>query len=275
MRGVYRSAQWPFGFAQRLVAACASDAEALIGFTTGARVWRFRRLTRDSRIHVLVPHTRTPELATIVVHRCRRIDPVDRVERPDGIRVTSPARTLFDAADMLGYDPAVSVLEQLLNDGRCTLPEVADTLARLGHPLRPGTRTMRAILESRPNLRAAVQSDLEVRVLAEIARQGIQMPVTQYPIVLPGGRKIRVDFAWPSARLCLEVDHPFWHDGAAEAHRDKHRDRLLHTIDWRTIRITKLDVDEALSTAIADVRVILGRPSRAALEIGHDGHAVA
>ena len=70
----------------------------------------------DPRIHVLVPHGRSPEMEGVVVHRCRRIDPVDIVERADGIRLTSPPRTIFDSADMIGADATASVLEQLLNE---------------------------------------------------------------------------------------------------------------------------------------------------------------
>ncbi len=87
--GVFRSAQWPCNREQIMAAACARNAAALIGFTTAGQQWGLRRMA-DPDVHVLVPHGRSPEMDGIVVHRCRRIDPVDIVQRP--MESGSPAR---------------------------------------------------------------------------------------------------------------------------------------------------------------------------------------
>ena len=185
MPGVFRSAQWPCNREQILAAVCARNLAAMIGFTTAGQEWHLRRML-DPLIHVLVPHGRSPEMEGVVVHRCRRIDPVDIVQRPDGIRLTSPPRTLFDSADMIGVEAATSVLEQLLNEQRVTFGTVSDTVQRLYHPNRPGSATMLTVIRSRPSWRAALQSDLEVRVLEEISRQGLPVPVTQFPSAAAG-----------------------------------------------------------------------------------------
>ncbi|WP_269228012.1 hypothetical protein, partial [Escherichia coli] len=106
--GVLLSSHWPIGRLQLMAAACARNDGAAIAFTTAATEWAARRLPPDDAVHVLVPHGRSPQMDGIVVHRCRRIDPVDVVVRPDGIRLTSPPRTLFDCADILGVDAASS-----------------------------------------------------------------------------------------------------------------------------------------------------------------------
>jgi very-short-patch-repair endonuclease len=261
--GVFRSAQWPCNREQILGAVCARNSAAMIGFTTAGQLWILRRMT-DPKIHVLVPHGRSPEMEGVVVHRCRRIDPVDIVERPDGIRLTSPPRTLFDSADMIGSKATTSVLEQLLNEHRVTFGTITDTVQRLYHPHRPGSRTMLAVIGSRPAWRAALQSDLEVRVLEEMSRQSLPAPVTQFPMSLPDGRDIAVDFAWPSAKLAVEVDHPAWHAGAVDSHADKGRDRKLATIGWTSARITDIDVHGGLGEAVADIGVILAGLTRAA-----------
>lgn len=254
--GVFRSAQWPCNREQIMAAACARNPAALLGFTTAGQLWGLRRMT-DPEIHILVPHGRSPEMEGIVVHRCRRIDPVDVVQRPDGLRLTSPPRTLFDSADMIGSEATTSVLEQLLNEQRLTFGTVSDTVQRLYHPNRPGSTTVLAVITARPAWRAALQSDLEVRVLAEMSRQVLPVPVTQFPMRLPGGRDIAIDFAWPTARLAVEVDHPAWHAGAVDSHADKGRDRKLATIGWTSARITDIDVDAGLRDAVSDIGVIL------------------
>jgi very-short-patch-repair endonuclease len=260
--GVFRSAQWPCNREQIMAAVCARNAAAMIGFTTAGQLWIVRRMS-DPKIHVLVPHGRSPEMEGVVVHRCRRIDPVDIVQRPDGIRLTSPPRTLFDSADMVGHEATTSALEQLLNEQRLTFGTITDTLQRLYHPNRPGSATMLAVIQSRPAWRAALQSDLEVRVLEEMSRQGLSAPTTQFPMRL-ADRDILIDFAWPAVKLAVEVDHPAWHDGAIDSHTDKGRDRKLATIGWASARITDIDVNGGLREAVGDIDQILTRLRSAA-----------
>ncbi|MCU1395797.1 MAG: hypothetical protein JWM34_4225 [Ilumatobacteraceae bacterium] len=260
MPGILRSCHWPLGAQQLMMAACLRNPLAMVWQMTAAREWKFRKLPPpfvDEDVHVLVPANSSPEMPGVVVHRSRRIDTIDIVRRDDGIRLTSPTRTLFDCADLLGRERSESVLEQLIDDGRGTFNTHASTLVRLGHAGRPGTRTMRCVIAGRPAWSAAMQSDLENRVFDEIRRQGLPMPVTQHRIVLPDGTKIRFDFAWPTLRIALEVDHPFWHAGRRASHRDNHRDLLAATIGWQTTRITDLDVEAGLRATIANVALVL------------------
>jgi very-short-patch-repair endonuclease len=256
MPGVFRSAQWPLGREQVMGAICARNRAAMIGFTTAGQAWEMRKMA-DPAIHVLISHGHSPEMEGVIVHRCRQVDPIDIVERPDGIRLTSPPRTLFDSADMIGASATASVLEQLLHEQRCTLGTITDTVARLYHPRRPGSATMLAVLRSRPAWRTALQSGLETKVLEEIVRQGLPIPVTQFPMRLPDGGYIAIDFAWPHVKVALEIDHSAWHAGAEDSHRDKHRDRKLSSIGWSPLRLTDTDVAGGLAEAIADVGVVI------------------
>lgn len=262
MPGVLRSTHWPLGPAQWMMAACLRNPRAVLCTWTAARLWKFRSLPnyQDGIVHVVVPAGCSPEMPGVFVHRARRLAPVDVVERSDRLRLTSPTRTLFDLADDLGAQRTGSVLEQLVNDEHGTIATHASTVARLGHPGRAGTRTMQQVISSRPAWRRAVQSELERRVLDEIAAHGLPTPSVQHQVRMPGGRRIRFDFAWPELLLALEVDHPFWHAAAAESHRDKHRDLEMATIGWQTLRITDLDVSGGLAAAIASVgRVLASR----------------
>lgn len=254
--GVYRARHAADTELARLVAICLAHPYAVVSFTTAARLWGFRRV-EDQRIHVLVPHATSPLLPGVVVHRCRRIDTVDIVVRPDGIRLTSPPRTLFDAAYYLGLDAGRSVLEQILHERLCSLDTVIDTYVRLTHPHRLGARTLAEIIASRPRWRKALHSDLEMRVLNEIDRQRLPRPVSQCPVHLPTGRTIHLDFGWPEWKVGLEVDDPAWHEGVRERHRDAHRDRKATTVGWTIVRISKIDVNGALADAIRDVATIL------------------
>jgi hypothetical protein len=250
--GVYRSRQVPESRQQLLAAACMRNPHAMIAFTTAGQEWTLRKMA-DPGLHVLVPHGCSPELPGIVTHRCRRIDPVDIVERPDGIRLTSPPRTLFDSADMLGVANARSVLEQILHEKMCTFPTVVDTYLRLGRPHRPGTATMTAVLASRPAWRAALHSDLESRILDEIERQRLPAPTSQCRVVGSDGSVAHLDFGWPQWKVGLEVDHPAWHDGLDDRRRDARRDRKAGAVGWYIARVLEADIAYGLADAISDV----------------------
>ena len=165
---------------------------------------------------------------------------------------------------MIGTDATASVLEQMLNEQMLTLSTITDTVQRLYHPLRRVEDNV-GCLGSRPAWRTALQSDLEFKVLQEMSRQGLAVPVTQFAIRPPGyEHDIAIDFAWPRVKLAIEVDHPAWHAGAIDSHTDKGRDRKLTTIGWTTSRITDIDVNSGLRDAVADVAEILARLDAAA-----------
>lgn len=256
-RGIYRSPHVPLGRTQLMAAACLANPEAAIGFTTAGREWGFRRMA-GAEVHVLVPHGSTPELPGIEVHRCRRIDAVDLAgRRGDGIRLTSPPRTLFDSGAVVPEDALASAIEQAIADRRCTIGTLMSTRARLFHPNRPGAQRFDAVLQGRPALRGAARSELERTVRAAIQLAGLPAPEVNAWFVLPNGERIRIDLAWPAWRLAVEVDHPFWHDREEEAARDKRRDRKLAVAGWLSLRISKLDVDVRLADAVSDIGAVL------------------
>lgn len=261
--GVFRSAQYPPSALATLRAACARNPDALVAFTSACHEWHFRNIP-ETGVHILVPHGVSPELDGITVHRCRRIDPVDVVERADGVRLTSPPRTLFDSADMLGVSLARSATEQIIRERMCTLATIIDTFARLRHPQRPGSRTMALVLASRPPWRAALQSHLEHTVLEACEAHRLPPVTAQCPVHLANGRVIHLDFGWPEFRVGLEVDDPAWHAGLDERRRDTRRDRKAAVAGWQVTRVTKLDVEGDLGDALSDLALILGQRGWAA-----------
>ncbi|MBU3689250.1 MAG: DUF559 domain-containing protein [Actinobacteria bacterium] len=254
--GVFRSAAWPTSREQLMHAACLRNPRVAVGFTTAGQIHGLRKMT-DPRVHVLVPHGSSPELEGVIVHRCRRIDDDDLVVGADGLQITSVARTLFDVGGVIGYHRVSSALENALDKGVVSLAEIAGTTARLYHRRRPGSREIRAVLSQRGEWEAAVQSDLELRVLEAIRGGGIRAPILQHEMECPDGRMVRLDFAWLTERVALEVDHSFWHAGSAESRKDKSRDRQLALMGWLTVRLTEDDVRDGLTKVIGELRGIL------------------
>lgn len=254
--GVFISAHTSIGPRQIMQAACQRNDAVAIGFTTAGQLWELRRMG-DPRVHVLVPHGHSPQLTQVVVHRCRDVAESDIVCRPDGLRVTSPARSLFDASSIIGVERTESALEHALDRGLVEFRDVVEICERLARRRRPGSHQMRQVLGGRPHFQRAVQSDLEYRVLTSLKTCGLPKPITQFTLALADGRTIRFDFAWPQRRVALEVDHPFWHGGREAQHRDKERDRKVAALGWRVLRITDWDVASGMQGVARDLEAAL------------------
>ena len=256
--GIYRSAAWPMGRDQVMIAGCLRNPWATLAFTTAGQIHGLRKM-QDDRVHLLVPHGSSPNLPGIVVHRCRRIDAEDIVELGDGRRITSVARTLFDVGAIIGGHRVRSALEQAIDRKMVTLGEVSETTLRLFHKKRPGSGEMKFALAAHSGWSDAVQSDLELRVIRAIQRHGLPTPRAQHELVVSDGSRIRFDFAWPHAKVALEVDHSFWHAGSDESRKDKKRDRLALAMGWTTIRLTEDDVMSGLDDVMHQVAAVLSR----------------
>ena len=254
--GVFRSPSWPMGREQLMVAGCLRNSAAALAFTTAGQIHGLRKMF-DDRVHLLVPHGSSPDLPGLVVHRCRKIDPEDIVPLGNGMRVTSVARTLFDVGGVIGHRRVVSALENALDRKLVNMDAMSEVTFRLFHRRRPGSREIRSALMARSDWTSALQSDLEVRVLAAIRRAGLPMPVVQYELSFEDGHIVRFDFAWPHIRVALEVDHSFWHVGSEESRKDKQRDRKVATLSWQTLRITEDDVRVGLDGVMLDLAAII------------------
>jgi len=255
-RSIYRSPTHPLGRLQRLVAACLLVPEGAVGYTTAGQEWGLRRMS-DPRVHLLVPHGSSPTIDGVVIHRCRRIDPVDlTARRPDGVRLTSPPRTLFDAASIIGVDGTESAIEQALDERRCTIGTLMATSRRLHHGNRPGAAVFEQVLTSRPMWRGLAKSELERTLRKAVAQAGLPAPQVNWPFQLSPTEPIVIDLAWAPWRIAGEVDHPFWHDRDVEIRRDKRRDRKLQAMGWATPRLTQHDIDHELDASIDDLVAI-------------------
>jgi len=262
VRGVYRLGGAPRTSDQAAALACAAGKDVVVSHVSAGRRWGLRRLGPDLRLHVLIAGPRHRRLPDTVIHRSHRLDPVDVVEQPDGIRVTSPPRTVFDLASVLADTQLESIIEQVLHDGLATMPTLLATGRRLRQRGRDGSARFGRVIESRPAWLKPVDSDLELRVERAIVDAGLPRPLRQHPVQLPSGENIRLDFYWSDVHEALEVDHVTWHGGKLDLTADKRRDRLLRQLGIHTTRVTDDDVRHRMPSIISDLRPIL-RPSDA------------
>lgn len=166
------------------------------------------------QIHVSVPPGRNLDPPGILVHRPRRLDPVD-VTAKLGIPVTSPTRTAWDLA--AGFSPKLARRAFERADGTGKLDRRRMSALASAAPGRKGTGLIRELLASRPLPLTEVRSWLEGLLLHVCSEHGLPLPEVNAPLL-----EYEVDFLWRDARFIVEADGGD-HD-PAQRDRDNERD---------------------------------------------------
>lgn len=93
-----------------------------------------------------------------------------------------------------------------------------------------------------------IESMLEKRILDIIDKTEIPQPILQFKIRI-GNSNFRLDMAYPSRKICIEIDGYAFHSKLHQFNKDRTRQNLLTLNGWHTIRITHQMSDvEIIST---------------------------
>jgi very-short-patch-repair endonuclease len=242
-------------FEQRALAVCLEDDGVTISHGTAAQLWNLRRAPRN-QLEVVVGHRSKVSVPHLLVHRSNRLDERDVTHRVDGMRLTSPARVLFELAGVLDVSALRSAAEDALNRRLVSPESLHDVGERLLGRGRRGAKVFRELLELHPGDQPPVGSEDELAFEAALHRAGFY-PVRQYPLALPGGQKVRLDFAFPEERVDVEIDHWQWHLDRAAQQRDKARDVAMSRLGWISLRFTDDDANRRTVACVAAVREVL------------------
>ena len=251
--GVYRLAGSQTSFVGDCLAVTLADRSATISHQTAGRLFGIRQMIH-SRLHVSAPRGCNPfSTDRIRVHRTMAL-PEEHIEtRPDGIRLTTAARTIFDLAGTLGSERFESAVEHALRLNLVMIDDlykVGEALARQG---RAGSGRFMALLASRPERQRPVDSDSELVLERALIAAGLPAPVRQLAIVLPSGITIHPDLAWPDVRLVVEFDHATWHSGVGVSMDDRSRDRGLRALSWEVERVSDRELHERRSAVVNEI----------------------
>jgi very-short-patch-repair endonuclease len=183
----------------------------------------------------------------ITTHRSTTLSP-DDLRICHGLPLTSPARSILDAAPLLGDDLEQTIAtarrRKLLRPG-----ELERTLER--HPGRPGIDRIRNILARGDKY---TRSKAE-RLMLRLARDaGLPEPRTNVPF-----ENIELDFVWQEQRLVVEIDGEEFHGGAKAFQDDRDRDARLVAAGYRVIRFTWLQLTQQPLKVIARIAQALAR----------------
>jgi very-short-patch-repair endonuclease len=168
------------------------------------------------------------------------------VRRDDGIAVTSPPRTAFDAAWHLSRDDLESLIEQGIQRQMFTIPTMWAIARRLREHGRPGSARLGEVLTGREVWRKPVDSDYELRLERAMRRRGFPPLERQCRIELANGKIIHADLGIPEHGFFVEVDHLTWHGGRMAADYDSRRDLQVAALGLHVERVTDTSIDRHL-----------------------------
>jgi very-short-patch-repair endonuclease len=239
------------------MAACLSAGSgSAVSHRAAARIWEVDRL-RSAPLEISVPAGRQPRLHGVSVHRASDLHPED-IRRVGAMPVTSPARTLVDLGAVARPWLVERALDSRLVAGHVGVDEVSallDVVARKG---RSGAGVLRAVLARRALGDAAPDSLAEAMLARILAAHGVPAP-TYHHLVTIAGEVFEVDFAYPEAKLAIEVDGYGPHSSREAFERDRRRQNLMEEDGWRFLRYTPAVLTTRAGSVAAQVHRLLRR----------------
>ncbi|HWB70407.1 MAG TPA: DUF559 domain-containing protein, partial [Solirubrobacterales bacterium] len=229
-----------------MAAVLAAGEGALLSHRSAAQLWGLLP-PRVEAIDVTCPPGRVVRREGIVAHE----SPVAEDERAvsERIPVTSPFRTIFDLAGMVGPRQLERVLaeaEVRRFEDVVSLPALLERYAG-----RRGARALGELLSVGPA--GITRGELEERFLVLLDRCDLPRPRLNAEVALRG-RFFEVDCLWAEERLVVELDGWAVHGTKRAFEADRERDRLLVAEGWRTMHLTWRQLHEEPEGIARDLR---------------------
>ncbi len=226
----------------RCAALCGSRPHLVVAGPTAGRLWELRRTPRDALVHVIAPPASNPcREQWVRAYRTALVFDDEIVRRPDGIRLTSPPRTVVDLTRYVDSWALASTIEHALSRRLCTVGTLHRTALRLATPGRPWVKRFLAVLGQRaPD--APAESHAELRVFEALRSRGVSGLRRQVRLVLPSYGAAYFDVAVPPLQWAVEVDlHPE-HLTVEGRARDNERDHSADSVGWVVRRVSELEL---------------------------------
>ncbi len=243
----------PASWESRLVAATLSvDGRAVASRLTAAQLHRLDGFD-DDVVEFTALHGKYNGAQGLLVHRTRRLDPVDVqfIRRPaprtarrfehlglvTGFRTTTASRTIVDLAASLGADRLGLAIDSAARLGLSSPAYLLRRMTDLRAPGRAGIRLLDAVM-----LDSGGHSWLERRYLQLMRLAGLPRPVCQAVHRRAGAFVARVDFDYRPLPLVVEVAGRQGHSSDADRAKDARRRNELgslgvHVLDFVTTQI--------------------------------------
>ncbi len=240
------------------MAACLKAKVAAISHQAAAGLWQLDGVDPGA-LEITVPFSSScSQIRGFRVHRTRSMPASDLTYRA-ALPITTVERALIDLATVMPFEKLEVALDSALRRKLTNLARIKRRLQGSETRGRRGAGNLKTLLSERMSGARWTESPLEARFLSIIRRAGLPQPERQVWIS-EGERSIaRVDFAYPKAKLAIEVDSIEHHAGGQAMHRDRRRDNELKRLGWTVLRFTARDLDDP-GYVVALLRSFLSPP---------------
>ncbi len=171
----------------------------------------------------------------------------------EGVRVTTPVRTAADLACRFGRRDALAVLDAFMRVCGVSRAELDALLPRF-----QGRRGVVQLRELVPLATPLSESPGESWVRIDIHDAGLPAPEPQFPVLVNGIERFRLDLAYPAWKIVVEYDGVEHHTSPGDRARDGARRDWLRRHGWIVIVVTKDDFTGSAEGAwLREVRVAL------------------
>jgi very-short-patch-repair endonuclease len=229
-----------------LIRAAASSfgRNAVVGLHTAAEMHAICGVPSSTLVHMITPRLlgrgRRMVDTKVKVHQLDLVD--EDVTEIDGIRMTTPARTLMDLVCCLDRFDAVAVADSCLNRGLVTEDDIAAISLRLC-----GRRGAIVARQALVEADGRAESPLETRVRLRAVDGKVGPDELQYVVRRSDGHFVaRCDFAWTKYGLVGEADGVGPHATPDALLYDRDRQNAIEATGLHIVRFAWAD------TLIAD-----------------------
>lgn len=217
----------------------ALELDAIASHRSAAALWGIDGFD-DDPIEVTIGRTTGLHRPHIRLHRTTQWNLRDEVIC-DGIPTTGINRTLLDLAAVVGRRR----LRQAVDDARRReLTDWSDLLATLeAHAVRGrnGAGKLRSFLDHHYGENTIPLSDWSNLVADLLETSGLGRPVFEHPVRVETGQVFKLDLAYPTERVGIELDSVRYHLNLESFHNDPRRRNLLENAGWTVRNFTWAD----------------------------------
>jgi very-short-patch-repair endonuclease len=249
-RGVYLVGHEATTFRGRGIAALRACGEhSVLSRMASAAGWEIA--PAPATLDVIVPpRSRRPKAGVRIHHATLRADEIAVL---DGLRLTTPARTLLDLAAVVPAPRLERLCADALVAQLLTQAELQAAVERARG--RRGIVALRAIVGSAEPTR----SDVERAFLRALREAGLPRPLVNTPLLVDGHGRIQPDFLWRRERVIVETDAFGTHGHAAAFESDRARDAALHALGWIVLRLTRRQIKDSPHRVTVRVAQVLAQ----------------
>jgi very-short-patch-repair endonuclease len=264
--GVYRAAETPGSWHQRLLAACLAGP-AVASHRSAAALWKLTDFPAGVIEVTAVRHRRRWK-GDVVWHESVRLDERD-ITNIENVPLTNATRTILDLGAVVEERELIRALDDAVRRRLTSVPRLQIELERWG-TRRRGSGTLRRALARRVD-GVVPESALETAFDELVEQYNLPRPSRQWVVRDAFGQFVaRVDFAYPAARLAIELQSVQHHFALEARLRDMERENGLAAVNWRMLQFTAHDLRRRPEVVRAKILAAL-QSAHALLDHSHEG----